>query len=472
MPRSLPTAVGRGAGVSPPNRFESVRAEEDLEQLELAEEMPDSRRVPTHFLPDETRRIIAENSSPDVPFRYSINPYRGCEHGCAYCYARPGHETLGMNAGLDFETRILVKHDAPQLLRKELAADGWSGEPITLSGVTDCYQPAERRFRLTRGCLEVMLEAHQPLGIITKNALVTRDLDLLAPLAAENLVHVYVSVTTLDAELARVLEPRTATPHARLRAIRELTDAGVPVGVMTAPIIPGLNDQEMPAILRAAREAGARSAGYVLLRLPFAVRPIFEDWLTRHLPDKADRVRSLIATTRNGRMNDARFGSRMRGQGEYAEQIARAFKVFRGSTRARRPAAAAGPDSLRAAAADERANATFLSARCRLVRKRESRRASGSPRDSHFKDLRISADRGGRATGGITRATVRISTVSSQMIAYNSARRAGRFSSFSQSALPCLCSKPAKLPTAAVPSRLLAGCGRSRSTNLSASSTS
>jgi DNA repair photolyase len=306
-----------------------MRIEDDLEQLETGGEADEVRRVPTLFLPNETKRLITENDSPDIPFRYSINPYRGCEHGCAYCYARPGHETLGMNAGLDFETRILVKYDAPELLRSELAEASWQAEQISISGVTDCYQPAERKFRITRGCLEVMLEARQPLGIITKNALVTRDLDLLAPLAAENLVHVYLSMTTLDAELARTMEPRTATPHAKLRAIRELSSAGVPVGVMTAPIIPGLNDREIPAILEAAREAGARTAGYVLLRLPLAVRPIFEEWLNRNYPDKAQRVLSLIRSTRDGRMNDAQWGRRMRGHGEYAEQIGQTFKVFR-----------------------------------------------------------------------------------------------------------------------------------------------
>jgi DNA repair photolyase len=321
--------VGRGAGISPPNRFERVHAEDDWEHLDPAEALPDERRVPTVLMPNETRRLITENDSPDVPFRYSINPYRGCEHGCAYCYARPGHETLGMNAGLDFETRILVKYDAPDRLRDELAENNWRGEPITLSGVTDCYQPAERTLRLTRGCLEVMLEARQPLGIITKNILVTRDIDLLAPLAAQNLARVFLSITTLDDSLARTLEPRTATPQARLRAVSELARAGVSVGVMVAPIIPGLNDQEAPAILAAAKEAGARWAGYVLLRLPYAVRPIFEDWIRRSNPEKADRVLGLIRETRAGRMNDPQFGSRMRGKGPYAEQIESAFTVFR-----------------------------------------------------------------------------------------------------------------------------------------------
>jgi DNA repair photolyase len=321
--------VGRGAAISPPNRFERVHAEDDWEHLDPAEALPDERRVPTVLMPNETRRLITENDSPDVPFRYSINPYRGCEHGCAYCYARPGHETLGMNAGLDFETRILVKYDAPDRLRDELAANSWRGEPITLSGVTDCYQPAERKLRLTRGCLEAMLEARQPLGIITKNILVTRDIDLLAPLAAQNLARVFISITTLDDSLARTLEPRTATPQARLRVVSELARAGVSVGVMVAPIIPGLNDQEAPAILAAAKEAGAQWAGYVLLRLPYAVRPIFEDWIRRSYPEKADRVLGLIRETRAGRMNDPEFGSRMRGKGPYAEQIEKAFKVFR-----------------------------------------------------------------------------------------------------------------------------------------------
>ncbi len=326
---SRTSAVGRGAGVNPPNRFERVHVEDDLEHVDPADEMPGERRVATVFLPNDSRRLITENDSPDVPFRYSINPYRGCEHGCAYCYARPGHETLGMNAGLDFETRVLVKYDAAELLRNELGKPNWQGEVIAISGVTDCYQPAERKFRITRGCLEVMLEARQPLGIITKNSLVTRDLDLLAPLAAQNLVHVHLSITTLDAELARTMEPRTATPQAKLLAIRELSAAGVPVGVMVAPIIPGLNDQHIPAVLEAAREAGASSASYVLLRLPLAVRPIFEEWLARNYPEKADRVLALIRSTREGRLNNSQFGKRMRGQGPYAEQINQAFKVFK-----------------------------------------------------------------------------------------------------------------------------------------------
>ena len=327
MPQRSGNLKGRGTPLAPPNRFERTTLEDDYEQLALGEG-PDERRVETLFLPDRSRSILTSNDSPDVPFRWSINPYRGCEHGCAYCYARPTHETLGMNAGLDFETRILVKHDAPELLRAELAKPSWRGELIAISGVTDCYQPVERRYRLTRGLLEVLLEARQVCGIVTKNALVLRDLDLLAPMAELGVIHVNVSLTTLDAELARRMEPRTSAPAARLRAIEALSQAGVPVRVLIAPVIPGLNDQEIPAVLQAAKEAGAGSAGYVLLRLPHAVKAVFQDWLTRNYPLAADRVLGLIRSARSGRLSDPSFGTRMRGQGPYAEQIRRTFEVF------------------------------------------------------------------------------------------------------------------------------------------------
>jgi len=321
--------VGRGSDLSPPNRFESVRSEADYSQLGVDDELlADERRLPTIFLPDRAATIIRENDSPDIPFRYSINPYRGCEHGCAYCYARPTHETLGLNAGIDFETKVLVKHAAVGLVRKELNDRRWQPEPIMMSGVTDCYQPAERQFKLTRGILEVLLEARQPICIVTKNALILRDLDVLGPLAEKNLVSVAVSVTTLDAELARSLEPRTATPSARLRAIRELSDAGVPVRAMLAPLIPGLTDSEIPAILAAAKDAGARGASFVMLRLPLAVAPIFTTWLAEHRPIAAQRVESLIRGVRGGKLNDPRFGSRMRGSGTYADGIAVSFDIF------------------------------------------------------------------------------------------------------------------------------------------------
>ena len=274
------TPKGRAAQSSPPNRFEKVHVEPDFEQFEHDEDfLEELGTLHTEFLPDISQSIISENDSPDVPFRYSLNPYRGCEHGCAYCYARPTHEYFGLNAGLDFESKIFVKDRAPELFREFLARDRWQSELIAMSGVTDCYQPAERRFRLTRACLEVALEARQPIGIITKNALVLRDLDLLRDMARLNLVHVHLSVTSLDEELARTMEPRTSRPAVRLRAMATLTAAGVPTSVMVAPIIPGLTDMEIPAILASAAAAGALKAGYTLVRLPLAVSPIFTDWL-------------------------------------------------------------------------------------------------------------------------------------------------------------------------------------------------
>lgn len=355
---SAPQPRGRAASAGPPNRFASTHCEIDWEQLADDELEPRVRSVPTEFLPDASQSIISENDSPDVPFRYSINPYRGCEHGCAYCYARPTHEYLGFDAGLDFESKILVKHDAPRLLRAFLARPSWMPEMISLSGVTDCYQPVERRLKITRQLLEVLLEARQPVGIVTKNARIVRDLDLLRPLAEQNLVHANLSITTLDAELAGALEPRTSRPAARLEAVRRLTAAGVPTRVLVAPIIPGLNDHEVPHILAAARESGASAAGYLVLRLPLAVRPVFTEWLAHHYPDKQSRVEGLVRAVRGGRMNSSQFGKRMRGEGEYAEQIARTFKVFAkrlgldrrlpelDATRFRPPAAPGGQMSL------------------------------------------------------------------------------------------------------------------------------
>jgi DNA repair photolyase len=330
MPREFPQrVVGRGSSLSPANRFESLSRETDYEQLATDDELlAPERRLATEFLPDNAATIIRENDSPDIPFRYSINPYRGCEHGCAYCYARPTHETLGMNAGIDFETKVLVKHDAVTLLRKELNNRRWQCEPIMMSGVTDCYQPAERRFQLTRGLLEVLLEAHQPVCMITKNSLILRDLDLIRRMAENNLISVAISVTTLDAELARTLEPRTASPDARLRALRELAAAGVPVRAMLAPLIPGLTDCEIPAILAAVKAAGAGGAGFVMLRLPFAVAPIFMHWLRENRPLAAERVESLIRQMRGGKFYKSEFGERMRGSGSYAEGVAKTFNVF------------------------------------------------------------------------------------------------------------------------------------------------
>ncbi len=325
----LPIVAGRGAQINPGNRFVRIQVEEDLEQIEHDEDFLDQRFAnKTEYYRDESKSILSENDSPDIPFRYSLNPYRGCAHGCAYCYARPTHEYLGFSAGLDFESKILVKERAADLLRELLMKKSWKPEPIMLSGVTDCYQPAERHFQLTRRCLEVAKEFKQPINIITKNALITRDIDLIGPMAKLNLVRVAISLTSLDQSLTRVLEPRTSSPMARLRAIRELSAHGIPVTVMVAPVIAGLNDSEIPSILAAAKEHGASFAGYILLRLPLTVRPIFLDWLSRHAPMKREKIESLIRSTRDGAYNQTQFGQRLRGTGEYADHLRNTFKVF------------------------------------------------------------------------------------------------------------------------------------------------
>jgi DNA repair photolyase len=323
-------SMRHGSRIDPPNRFERVQLHSEREHVIFDHEYLDGQRNrKIEFLADDSRSIVSKNDSPDVPFRYSMNPYRGCIHGCAYCYARPTHEYIGLNAGLDFETKILVKHDAPALFEEFLRAPSWRAEPIAFSGVTDCYQPAERDFQLTRTCLNVALRFHQPIDIVTKNALVARDLDILAAMAAVNLVRVFVSVTTLDGNLARDMEPRTSIPTARLRTIEELAAAQVPVGLLVAPIIPGLNDSEIPAILKAGKDAGAAAASYILLRLPSTVEPVFIEWLQRTQPDKADRVLARIRATRGGKLNNSNWHARMKGGGEIAEQIGRIFQVFR-----------------------------------------------------------------------------------------------------------------------------------------------
>lgn len=321
---------GRGSTLKPRNRFLGVEYVEDFEHFEGDEEfLAELGRSRTVYQADTSRTIVSENDSPDLAFRYSLNPYRGCAHGCAYCYARPTHEYLGLNAGIDFETKIFIKDEAPKMLREFLARPKYQPDVIQISGVTDCYQPIERKWELTRGCLEVALESRQPISIITKNALVVRDLDLFREMAAQNLIQIFLSVTSLRQRLTRVLEPRTSSPMARLRAIEALSKAGVPVGMMTAPIIPGLNDSEIPAILRAGSNAGALRAQYTMLRLPLTVRPVFEAWLKEHAPAEEERVLNGIRATRGGKMNDAEFGSRMRGEGLRAEQVAQTFEVFR-----------------------------------------------------------------------------------------------------------------------------------------------
>lgn len=319
-----------GSQIDPPNRFEAVHHEPDFEHLEWDQEYLrtlSDRKI--EYLTDTSKSIISENDSPDLPFRYSLNPYRGCVHACSYCYARPGHDYLGFNSGLDFETKIVVKHDAPRLFREFLAKDSWKPEPITFSGVTDCYQPAERQFRLTRQCLEVALECRQPISIVTKNALVLRDLPILSQMAERSLVHVFLSITTLDPQLARDMEPRTSIPTAKLRAVEMLAEAGVPVGVMVAPVIPGLNDSEVPSILEAARNAGATTASYILLRIPLTVEPVFVEWLERTQPLKAERVLGRIRDTRDGKMSSSAWGERMIGTGEIADQIKNMFRLFK-----------------------------------------------------------------------------------------------------------------------------------------------
>ena len=326
-PTPAPIA-GRGANVNPANRFERLHVEPDGEWLDA--EFAETGSVPhprTQFYYDGTESILTSNDSPDIGPGWSLNCYRGCEHGCAYCFARPYHDYLGWSSGIDFETKILVKTRAPALLREELASRKWKPEPILMSGVTDCYQPAERHFRLTRQCLEVFTEFRQPVGILTKNFLVTRDLDLLAGLARWQCAAVNITIVTLDAALASKLEPRAARPEHRLRALKMLSDAGVPTGVMVAPVIPGLTDHEMPAILEAAAAAGARRAGYVTLRLPYAVKDVFLKWLDDHEPGKKERVLSRIRDLRGGKLYDSTFGDRLRGQGIFAEQIRQMFDV-------------------------------------------------------------------------------------------------------------------------------------------------
>jgi len=328
MGNKRPDAVGRGANIRPVNRFSRQKAVE-LEMVEPdADELADRRHPDTRFLSDDTKSVISENASPDVGFRYSLNPYRGCEHGCSYCYARPTHEYLGFDAGLGFETRILVKHDAPVLFRRFLSKPSWTVETVALSGVTDPYQPCEREYRITRRCLEVANACNQPMGVVTKNALILRDLDLLGPMAARGLVHVNVSVTTLDPALCRAMEPRASAPAARLRAVRELSAAGVPVRVLVAPVVPGLTDHEMPSILAAVKDAGAQAAAYILLRLPLAVAPVFVDWLERAVADRKDKVLARIRDVRGGKLNESAFGRRMMGQGEFADQVRAMFRVF------------------------------------------------------------------------------------------------------------------------------------------------
>jgi DNA repair photolyase len=324
-----PTAAsgGRGSATNPHNRFEKLTVE--LEPEALMDEDGEPIRPRTQFLRDDTQSIITFNKSPDISFAAGLNPYRGCEHGCAYCFARPFHEYLGFSAGLDFETKIIVKENAPELLRAELSRKRWVPQTIAMSAISDCYQPVERRLELTRRCLAVLAEFRNPVGIITKNHLVTRDIDHLAELARYGAAHVCISLTTLDPGLAKTLEPRASPPNRRLAAIEELSAAGIPVIALTAPIIPGLNDHEIPELLAQAARAGARSAGYTIVRLPYAVAPLFTEWLDRHAPGHKEKVLSRIRSMRGGKLYDAKWGERLKGQGFLAEQIKALFAIAR-----------------------------------------------------------------------------------------------------------------------------------------------
>jgi DNA repair photolyase len=319
---------GRGASWSPANRFEKLHVDlNDLDVVDVDLETEERPRHETQYFRDGTKSVITRNTSPDVGFETSLNPYRGCEHGCIYCYARPTHEYLGLSAGLDFESKIMVKTNAPELLRAELDSPRWKPQTLVLSGVTDPYQPIEKRLRITRGCLEVLTKFRNPVAIITKNRLVARDIDLLRELAGHDAAAVNISVTSLDSNLLRVLEPRTSSPQARLDAVRQLRTAGIPTGVMVAPIIPGLTDHEVPRILDACANAGAQFAAYTIVRLPWAVASLFEHWLEEHFPDRKEKVLGRIRHLRGNRPNNSQWHTRMTGEGVFAEQIASMFAI-------------------------------------------------------------------------------------------------------------------------------------------------
>jgi DNA repair photolyase len=315
---------GRSAGINPSGRFEPVSRHVFDDGWNSLEELPPFK---TEVQVEKPRTIITRNESPDISFDRSINPYRGCEHGCVYCFARPTHSFMGLSPGLDFESKLFAKPDAARLLDKELSKDGYQPRTIAIGTNTDPYQPIEKQYRIMREILEVLEARGHPVGIVTKSALVTRDIDILSRMAERGLAKVALSVTTLDRMLARTMEPRASTPTKRLEAIRQLSDAGIPASVMVAPIIPGLTDPEMERILDSARAAGAREAGYVLLRLPLEVAPIFKDWLLRHYPDRYRHVMSLIRSMRDGKDYDSEWGKRMKGSGPYAWQIGRRFEI-------------------------------------------------------------------------------------------------------------------------------------------------
>ncbi len=315
---------GRGAQINTPNRF--LKTERVLEHFEGIDELPDYDQK-TEILLEHPKTILNKNDSPDLPFTYSLNPYQGCEHGCIYCYARNVHQYWGYSAGLDFEQKIIAKPNAADILRKQFGNKNYTPESISLSGNTDCYQPVERKLKITRSLLEVFLEYRHPVGIITKNNLILRDIDLLSQMAEMNLVHVMVSVTTLKEELRQMMEPRTVTTMNRLRVVKALNDAGIPTGVMTAPIIPGLNSDEIPELIRLAADHGALAAGYTIVRLNGSVKELFRDWIFKAMPDAAEKIWNQITDAHGGDVSDSRYGTRMRGEGKMAESIRQLFKL-------------------------------------------------------------------------------------------------------------------------------------------------
>ncbi len=319
---------GRGTDINPPNRFEKLHIEETEDLYDERDYEPATeRKIGTVFYKDYSKSAIAKNNSPDIPFDYSFNPYRGCEHGCVYCYARPTHEYLGFSSGTDFETKIMVKENGPKLLKKEFEKKSYEPKLIIISGDTDPYQPIERKLKITREALKVCLEYRNPVAIITKNSLILRDIDILSEMAKLNLVLTTLSITTLNKELASKLEPRTATPERKLQAIEKLSEAGIPVNVNVAPVIPGLNDEEIPEILKRSAQKGAISAAYILLRLPYSIKDLFSNWLEREFPDRKEKILNKIREMRGGKLNVSEFGKRFKGQGKQANAIRELFYI-------------------------------------------------------------------------------------------------------------------------------------------------
>lgn len=318
---------GRGALDNPAGRFEKLLTEDDVESFE--EEDLCGKQIQTQVFIDKTKSIVTTNDSPDVGMEASVNPYRGCEHGCVYCFARPTHEYFGLSAGLDFETKIFAKPEAPKLLAAKLSSKSWEPKVLMISGVTDCYQPIERKLKITRGCFEVLRDFRNPAAIVTKNFLVTRDIDIFQDMAKYDCIKVNMSLTTLDGDLARTMEPRASQPHLKLKAIEMFAKAGVPVGIMMGPIVPGLTDHEIPKVLKAAADAGAITAYHTILRLPWGVKDLFENWIREHYPDKAERVLNRVKAMRNGKLYEADFATRMSGTGIFAEQIHTMFAMYK-----------------------------------------------------------------------------------------------------------------------------------------------